>query len=173
MNDIEKLENTLRAGGVCRWHTTPEIPPQNVAAHSWGVAVICMYLGEGDFCGGNAAANALIHDIAEFFTGDIPAPFRAQIENTEAFKAVEAEFSDRLFMYRPEVPPITQLADKLEALRWTHEARAHEINAQITDCIFDKAQSFFIENKISSRLFNRVAELIFKWELPRESEADQ
>lgn len=170
MNEIEKLENTLRAGSVRRWHTTPEVRPQNVAAHSWGVAIICMYVGNGDFCGGHAAANALIHDIAELFTGDIPAPFRAKIENAEVFKAAEAEVSGKLFMYRPDMPPITKIADKLEALYWTHKSGAHKINKQIAGCVLDAAKAFLSQGKISAKVHDRIAELVFKWELPRKSE---
>lgn len=66
------LVTELKAGLVQRYHTTPNAVPQNIAAHSWGVAMILLRLHP-------APSHALIcaaleHDLPEFFLGDMPAP---------------------------------------------------------------------------------------------------
>lgn len=63
-----------RGGGVRRYHTEPTIRQQNVAEHSWGVAQLVAEVYP------NASSTLLLaalnHDVAEYYTGDIPAPVK-------------------------------------------------------------------------------------------------
>jgi hypothetical protein len=63
----------LRKGGVTqRCHTVPTVGVhQTVAAHSWGVAILVMQLNPS--ASKELLLAALTHDIAENWTGDIPA----------------------------------------------------------------------------------------------------
>jgi 5'-deoxynucleotidase YfbR-like HD superfamily hydrolase len=62
----------VRKGGcVKRWHTIPNAQEQTVAAHSWGVACIILELWPDSSM--DLVRAALLHDVAEQFTGDIPA----------------------------------------------------------------------------------------------------
>lgn len=62
--------NTLyQSGQVIRWHTHPTIKQQDVAAHSWGVAMICAAIDRNN---GPLLRAALTHDCHEIELGDIP-----------------------------------------------------------------------------------------------------
>lgn len=57
------------AGAIKRWHVANTIKEQDVAAHSWGVAMICAHIEPGNY---KLMMAALTHDLAESETGDIP-----------------------------------------------------------------------------------------------------
>lgn len=59
------------AGRVKRWHAFPIIGEQNVADHSWGVALIVAEIAE-EHLSVNLMRAALTHDAAELYTGDVP-----------------------------------------------------------------------------------------------------
>ena len=74
-----KLNAIYDNGRVRRFHTVPDytsVASQNIAEHSWGVALICI-----DLCrrldhepSAKLLTAALLHDIEEGITGDTPAP---------------------------------------------------------------------------------------------------
>lgn len=121
MNDLTKLSNTLNAGRVRRWHTKPTLS-QNVAEHSFGAAVIAIYLllendNPADFNLG-VIIGALLHDASELFTGDIPAPVRDKLEKLSAFAEIEEDARKKVFtMYGQSQTQanIIFYADKIEA----------------------------------------------------------
>jgi 5'-deoxynucleotidase YfbR-like HD superfamily hydrolase len=121
MNDLTKLANTLNAGRVRRWHTKPTLS-QNVAEHSFGAAVIAIYLllendNPADFNLG-VIIGALLHDAPELFTGDIPAPVRDKLESLSAFAEIEEQARNKVFTMHAlsqTQANIIFYADKLEA----------------------------------------------------------
>lgn len=63
------LKDETRTGWVLRGIDDPE----SVAAHSWGVATLCLlYAADADVDPEAACAMAVVHDLAETRTGDIP-----------------------------------------------------------------------------------------------------
>jgi len=70
--NIQQLINSLDGGETTRYHTVKVIEPESVAAHSFGVALICNYL-TNNAPSANLLRAALFHDLAEQETGDIPA----------------------------------------------------------------------------------------------------
>jgi 5'-deoxynucleotidase YfbR-like HD superfamily hydrolase len=85
MSDAESLSRTnspllaelLQNGNdVTRWHTFPNLLPQNVAAHSWGVAMIVMSLYPNTPEKMLMVQVALEHDLIEKYIGDMPRPAR-------------------------------------------------------------------------------------------------
>ena len=57
------------AGAVRRYHTNKTLKDQDLAAHSWGVAMIIREIMPGNLM---LIEAALTHDLAESVTGDIP-----------------------------------------------------------------------------------------------------
>ncbi|HUX13202.1 MAG TPA: HD domain-containing protein [Spirochaetia bacterium] len=86
------LKDTLRTGWVLRGIRNPE----SVADHSWGTAFLCMLFGpEAGVDVGIACRIALIHDIAECRTGDIP----TRVEQSgRSFAAIEKSTAERQAM---------------------------------------------------------------------------
>ena len=74
MTGMNDLFNMIRGGAIKRYHTLETIGEQSVASHSWGVAMILQYLEPN--VSKEAILRALTHDVAELFTGDIPAPVK-------------------------------------------------------------------------------------------------
>lgn len=62
---------------VSRYHTVRTIVTETVGHHSHGVAMICVLLTGGE-PSANLLTAALIHDLAEHQTGDIPSPAKRE-----------------------------------------------------------------------------------------------
>lgn len=68
-------QRLIRKGGaVKRWHTIETITEQTVAAHSWGVACVCLDIWPD--CSRSLITAALHHDVPEARVGDVPAPVK-------------------------------------------------------------------------------------------------
>lgn len=65
---LAALKDVKRTGWVLRGVREPE----SVADHSWGTAQLCLLLAPPDIDGIRAVMIALVHDLAEVETGDIP-----------------------------------------------------------------------------------------------------
>ena len=126
--EYDHLRNSLNAGRVRRFHTAVEIPPQSVAEHSFGVALIVEYLHSksvkpsGSDFSGRLMRHALKHDLSEYFTADIPSPVRKKFDDDE-FNDMADEFAETKLGYIPPekgslVYDYVRMADKLEALRY-------------------------------------------------------
>ena len=83
---MKHFYSLYKAARVRRWHTMEGIE-QNLAEHSWGVAMIVLA------CGGSKEAIevALTHDLHEKELGDIPAMFK---KNYPQIGAIEEEVAD-------------------------------------------------------------------------------
>lgn len=71
-NLLNNIIKTRCGGAVERCHTIPHIGSYSNGKHSWGVAMLMLQLFPKDFP--RLAAHCLTHDVAEAWTGDIPAP---------------------------------------------------------------------------------------------------
>ena len=61
------------AARVRRYHTVPQVGEQTVADHSFGVAVILAQMCPQEILSKGLLTAALLHDLCEDVTGDIPA----------------------------------------------------------------------------------------------------
>jgi len=115
--DLDWLMEVRAGGAVQRWHTDPQLGPQDVRAHSWGVAMLVLALTQGH-ASRNLILAALTHDIGEHLTGDIPAPAKWQAPALRAaLDALEQRGKQRLglvFRLDEEEEAILKLADALE-----------------------------------------------------------
>lgn len=80
----------LEAGKVERFHCTPHHQPYNVATHSWGMAALLRHLNP--MASPELVWAVLFHDVAERWTGDMPAPAKRWLspEAGRGLRAVEA-----------------------------------------------------------------------------------
>jgi len=86
MNALDILCKIMNSGDIKRYHTLTTIGEQTNATHSWGVAVIATYLHPN--LNARVLLKALMHDVGEIDTGDIPAPVKWQ--NPEFKKQLSA-----------------------------------------------------------------------------------
>jgi hypothetical protein len=137
------LPDLIKAAySVTRWHTMPNLKPQNLAAHSWGVALLIarLYDGPAVFLPALLRA-ALEHDLAESEIGDMPRPARTlDHRNLEAVTGARMGIMGEWSL--PEsVRPWLEWADLIEAgLHAQREAALgnshfHEVQVRVNDYI--------------------------------------
>ena len=116
-----------RLGGkVKRFHTITTIQQQTVAQHSWGVALIMHEL-----LGYNPPTNmwmyALLHDVAECKTGDVPAPTKLELDVKECFDELEEKWLKEAGYTTLEIDKaqklVVKIADILEGMAFCMEER--------------------------------------------------
>lgn len=110
----------IRDGGqVRRWHTWPIIKEDTVAAHSFGVAWLCvlMYNFKPSV---ELLLAAMQHDLAEYAVGDMPAQVKLDDDMNRAMNVLEDRAIEKAGMPRfpltEEERLVLIFADKLEAL---------------------------------------------------------
>ncbi len=92
-----------------RWGLKRNAIRENVAEHSWEVAVIAHALAcirnahfGGSIDANAVAAAALFHDASEVFTGDLPSPVKYHSPQLrDAYKAIEAQAQTELLAMLP------------------------------------------------------------------------
>lgn len=138
------------SGFVRRYHTEQMVKDQNTAAHAWGVASILLHLWPDD-CTADMIYAALMHDVPEKTTGDIPAT--AKWGSTELKNALD-RFEDDIFIKMlPQFPILTdrqrlqiKLSDMLELVLYCrYEMSLGNKNAEI---IYQRGKKFLVEKNI-------------------------
>jgi 5'-deoxynucleotidase YfbR-like HD superfamily hydrolase len=122
----------LRACHVKRWHIVQTHRTQTLAEHSFAVAVIAGSLATA--CGYKGLLHdrlrllllqtALTHDLIEVRTGDMPTPFKRELEKVggpgiveRAEDCVDSDFSGSMRQSAgTEIETIVKLADQIEAI---------------------------------------------------------
>ena len=123
--DFTKILVYRRGGNVLRYHTETILRPETVAHHSANVAYICTILEDAT---AEHLYHALVHDIPEQMTGDIPYPFKQQNPALKSFvDASEEGFLRHNQMYlsvSPEIHQVVKAADMLDlVLKCVEEMR--------------------------------------------------
>lgn len=120
----EQVIQILReAGHVERCHIVPHTGSYSVAAHSWHVAVLLYRLHPSP--SPNLIRAALMHDVPERYTGDVPASTKwANPQLAEALDVAEVRILNRL----GELQNLTEeeqawlfYTDKLELFLWCQD----------------------------------------------------
>lgn len=120
----DRISFAYEGGLVERFHTRAGLRPCTDAAHSHGVAMLCVFLSEV-VPSAQLLMEALSHDLAEQYSGDMPAPAKWALgsERSEALeRAVRSEY-DLLFPLTANERRTLELADALEGVLWC----AHEV----------------------------------------------
>ena len=139
---MTKMENynilyLLKAENVKRWHTVPTVRSQSLAEHQWNVSMIAeslaLSMGLDDLHINAIVRYALVHDIDEITTGDIPTPAKELETNGRPIETRSTRSSGEGAGDRPAyrgahpVPPrdvsdvmasVVRAADLIDAWRW-------------------------------------------------------
>ena len=120
---MKKYKEIRKAGAVKRYHTSATIRTQDIAAHSWHVAQIIIYIYPQ--ARADLLKAALDHDIGELYTGDIPAPFKwDNPELATQIKSVEATYVHTIgsgVVLSEVEQQVLDFADMLDCLLWCNE----------------------------------------------------
>lgn len=132
--DYARAANTLEAGRVARYHAAPTVAPQTVGQHSWGVAVLCLYVTGGEASHG-LLRQALLHDAAELLTGDVPFTVKRDCRDVkERFDQLERIVHANLVMEDVELDEhdaaVLKICDTVEGLIW---CRKTELTGPVRD----------------------------------------
>ena len=118
------IEAITRFASVKRWHMIDTTKTQSVAEHSANVALLARYIAAtapGVYFGNPAsvAGYALVHDLEEVFTGDIPTLTKRMLSGV---RELEVQVMPRVFLTDhagPEsVAPLVKLCDLADAIRF-------------------------------------------------------
>lgn len=83
-----RLQATFRGSATKRFHTIRTVHENTVGQHSFGVAMLYYIIAIEPSL--NGVMTALTHDLAEYKTGDVPAPAKRELGLREQFAAYEA-----------------------------------------------------------------------------------
>lgn len=128
-----------------RWVVIKTLRQQNVAEHSFAVAVVALELAERLSIPSDTVHHillwSLMHDAPETLTGDIDGGFKKDHPHVgEAVKIAESLEFPWYVRYRDAINPIAyrivKVADKLETLHfirtWGHGSRADDVFRELT-----------------------------------------
>jgi putative hydrolases of HD superfamily len=123
---LNRVETFIRLKEVVRsgWELRGVSQPESVADHSWGTAMLCLLLAPPELDRARTVAMALVHDLAEVETGDIPRRVR---KDAQPVTPGEKHTRERAAMRRltrwdadeesiTTVPPVSSALEEVSAL---------------------------------------------------------
>ena len=162
MNSLDNLFEVVRGGTIKRYHTLETIGEQSVGTHSWGVAIILQYL-EPDISK-TAIMKALTHDVAELYTGDIPAPVKwDNPELITMLKIIEANYEEKLDIQYDSVlgkqeALLFKQADMFELLFFC--MRQRKMGNTNMNMVFSNGVEYLANQELNKRGSNLLGKLI-------------
>ena len=123
------FEETMRLSNIKRWGIVEMSRPQSVAEHSYNVAMISTMVMNRLSRGGRGITHtlrlavvewALVHDLPELVTGDIPTPIKSMIKGPLA--TAERALFHTMALHEEALPPlalaICKAADLIDAIQF-------------------------------------------------------
>ena len=148
MND---LFNMIRGGAIKRYHTLEIIGEQSVATHSWGVAIILQFLEPN--VSKQAILRALTHDVAELFTGDVPAPVKWDNPDlVEVLKRIDDKYESEIgieYELTPQEIALGKQADMFELLVFC--VRQRRLGNTNMNEVFSNGVEYLASNNLNSK----------------------
>ncbi len=95
----EQIQFIMLGADVRRYHTVRTLVTETVGHHSHGVAALCLLLVRQPSA--NLLRAALLHDLAEHQTGDIPSPAKRQYGIGDQVSALENQLLDAVGLTMP------------------------------------------------------------------------
>lgn len=161
-NDLDSsltmnLAKLYQSGAVLRWHTKPTIKPQDVAAHSWGVALILMKIAPDNL---KLLKAGLTHDCHELEAGDIPYPFKKNNDIVKtAYDSQETDFNLKYgigeLVLNSQERHLLKWADMFELYLWSkRELQLGNQGMMVTiDVAFRALREMGPPNEVARKLF--------------------
>lgn len=120
---LDEVLHARAGGAVQRCHTVRHQGSYSNAEHSWGVAMLILQLYPDDV---SLVGYALVHDIPEAVTGDVPATVKKDAVDEHAFDdyILSCWALPQLNELDPAARHILKSCDKLELWLWAKEQRA-------------------------------------------------
>ena len=122
MLDFE-LQDVMRLSNIKRWSIVEMSRPQSVAEHSYNVAIIAMNIAKRHGAvlrciEGGLLGWALMHDLTELVTGDVPTPHKSRLLRPEAEKEMFPKFVNCKDGTSQLTREIVKVADLLDAYQF-------------------------------------------------------
>ena len=112
------IDKIMKSADVIRFHSSVGMSKQDIANHSWGVAMLVQYFNPN--CSKNLLLKALTHDCAELEIGDIPANVKwANKSIKEATDLLEEQLEDEWginYDITEEEAKLLKICDSLEGM---------------------------------------------------------
>jgi 5'-deoxynucleotidase YfbR-like HD superfamily hydrolase len=152
-----------KAGAVKRYHTQITLKEQDLAAHSWGVAMIVAHIAPDR---PHLLRYALIHDLHEVTCGDIPyTAKREHLELADGEEEAEQRFHDRHDMlgdvyYSAYDMDILKWADMAECYLWSKRevSMGNHNLAGVVDTAYRKLRDMGPPTTEADELFQEMTE---------------
>lgn len=122
---FNRVHYTLQSGEVVRYHAVPTVQKQNLAHHQWNVAILLLHITDFVITK-ELLAEALLHDVDEQTTGDIPYTLKRDYPEIKAIlEPVSARVREELTIravieLTPEERALLKVADTLDGFIWCH-----------------------------------------------------
>ena len=166
---IVRLETTIEAGLVSRYHAAPKVQAQITAHHQWNVLTICLYLTENR-ASRNLILEAAYHDSEELGTGDAPTPVKeAYPELRRIYKEFGKEYRETETLVATRTlkayeQKILKLADTLDGVLWCAE---HESASGATFSKYVERYHHYREvwqTQLSPKIWERANEIFNRYQ---------
>ena len=149
---MDRIKAVREAGWVQRMHTTPHHRPHTVAQHSWSMAAMLLLLHPDP--SRELIQAALFHDVAERWTGDMPAPMKWWINPEIGIAMAHAEAGILIEL---------GLANKLseEETKWLRAL-------DILDLYLYAKDELNLGNRHMQEVHDVCHDFVFSWDSPKE-----
>lgn len=158
----DALEFITLGAEVRRYHTVATVHEETVGHHSHGVALLCLQLDPQ--ASRELLYAALVHDLAEQHTGDIPSPTKRSLELSGMLDKLESSLIFAHLGARPELSPAEQRTLKLADIAQGALKCVREIelgNARMR-AVYDRYMAYADNMNLGGReleLFNTIKEI--------------
>lgn len=156
------LEFIILGAEVKRYHTVTTLREETVGHHSHGVAMLCILLCPN--ISANLLKAALMHDLAEQSTGDIPSPAKREYGIGDQIDELECRLMNEAGIPFPSLTTYEQRILKLADI--AHGAlfclREMELGNRRARVVFERYQSYAEGMHLSLKefeIFNNIAEM--------------
>jgi len=141
-----KFQDKCRMGQVTRFHMVRTYREQTMAEHCYLVAVIAEELAKAVMIPetGNVIKLALMHDRHEVITGDIPTPFKKDIDKNSDYNFLELveKVDPNYMLLRRDMSlselVVVEMADMIEAVIFLEKEGIDSHASRVRQYIFDK-----------------------------------